>query len=190
MSEYSNQRRDKAIANEVDTGDRGHTRDQMCAADGCPNRWAVKREGRAGLCSAHDAVADSPRDWPRIAQQQQWDEAERARMPGDQHQARNPCQGSTRVHGQSGGPSPMGARSHARRGRRRAPDPCAANDVARCIARSERRMTRAEANRLIERAMCGEQIPEWAITLALQATGDLPADDRTTRVEPYHLETL
>mgnify|MGYP001163214897 FL=1 len=51
-------------------------------------------------------------------------------------------------------------------------------------------MTRAEANRLIERARCGEQIPEWAITLALQATGDLPADDRTTRVEPYHLETL
>ena len=82
----SNYKRDKAIANEVDAGDRGHTRDQMCAADGCPNRWAVKREGRAGLCSAHDVVADSPRDWPRIAQQQQWDEAERARMPGDQHQ--------------------------------------------------------------------------------------------------------
>jgi hypothetical protein len=85
MSEYSNKRRDKAIANEADAGDRGHTRDQMCAADGCPNRWAVKREGRAGLCSAHDAVADSPRDWPRIAEQQRSDEVERAQLRGAQH---------------------------------------------------------------------------------------------------------
>jgi len=46
-------------------------------------------------------------------------------------------------------------------------------------------MTRAEGNRLIERARCGADVPEWQITLALQVTGDLPAGNPlTTRPEP------
>lgn len=61
-----------------------HGESRMCHAHGCPNRWSVRREGGPGLCSAHDAVADTPSDWPHITEQQQWDETERARMRGDQ----------------------------------------------------------------------------------------------------------
>jgi hypothetical protein len=50
-------------------------------------------------------------------------------------------------------------------------------------------MTRAEANRIIERAKCGEQIPAWAITLALQATGDLPADPESFMEAPCDKES-
>jgi hypothetical protein len=69
MSEYSNQRRDKAIAKEVQTGDVGYTPDQMCSAKGCPNRWSVDA-GKGKLCSAHHSVDDKPHLWPQITQEE------------------------------------------------------------------------------------------------------------------------
>lgn len=40
----------------------------MCAADGCPNRWSVHREGWQRFCSAHAWA--HPKAWPRITQEQ------------------------------------------------------------------------------------------------------------------------
>jgi len=60
--------------------DGGKARGLMCAAHGCPNRWAVDA-GHGRLCSAH-AWAD-PNHWPEITQAQQWDETERARLRGE-----------------------------------------------------------------------------------------------------------
>jgi hypothetical protein len=69
MSVYSEIKRDKAIANEVEAGDKGYTRDLMCCAHGCPNRWSVDA-GKGKLCSAHHSVDDMPHMWPQITQQE------------------------------------------------------------------------------------------------------------------------
>lgn len=48
----------------------------MCAADGCPNRWTVHRDGWQPLCSAHAWA--HPKAWPRITQEQvEWIEQHR-----------------------------------------------------------------------------------------------------------------
>ena len=69
--------RDNRVADDSDID-----RDFMCRADGCPNKWSVRIEGRQPLCSAH-AWSD-PHDWPAITQE--WkdeldDRARRAAMP-------------------------------------------------------------------------------------------------------------
>jgi hypothetical protein len=66
--------RDQRIANEA-----APDRAQLCAANGCPNRWSV---GPARLCSAH-ARADRHL-WPQITQEQADAETDRsiaAQMP-------------------------------------------------------------------------------------------------------------
>lgn len=68
--------RDQRIANETMA-----ERSLMCAARGCPNRWAVDA-GKGKLCSAH-AWADAA-EWPLITEQQLWDETERARIAADE----------------------------------------------------------------------------------------------------------
>lgn len=67
---YAANRRDLAIANEVNT-----ERTLMCIASGCPNRWTVDA-GSGRLCSAH-AWADA-KQWPSITREQQAREADRA----------------------------------------------------------------------------------------------------------------
>lgn len=57
------------------------SRHLMCHANGCPNRWAVQREGSGGLCSAH-AWSD-PHLWPRITQEVRDAETDRARQAGE-----------------------------------------------------------------------------------------------------------
>ena len=64
MSEYSDIKRDKAVAN-----DTLHAASLRCAARGCPNRWAVDA-GKGKLCSAHHSVDDHPHLWPQITQQE------------------------------------------------------------------------------------------------------------------------
>jgi hypothetical protein len=73
-------KRDKAIANEVEQGDKGYTPDLMCTARGCPNRWSVDA-GKGRLCSAHHSVDDYPHLWPQITQQELDLEIDRAQRP-------------------------------------------------------------------------------------------------------------
>jgi len=49
----------------------------MCAANECPNRWSVLKEGDRGLCTAHAWAERS--EWPAITEREQWDETDRAR---------------------------------------------------------------------------------------------------------------
>ena len=71
-STYARQRRDQRTAADTPQAD---TRDLMCRADYCPNRWSVDG-GRGRCCSAH-AWASTHR-WPEITREQQDAETERA----------------------------------------------------------------------------------------------------------------
>jgi hypothetical protein len=64
MSEYSDIKRDKSVAN-----DTFNAASLNCAARGCPNRWSVDA-GKGRLCSAHHSVDDYPHLWPQITQQE------------------------------------------------------------------------------------------------------------------------
>lgn len=73
--------RDQRIADEQTAPPRGFTAEQMCAANGCPNRWAVDA-GSGKLCSAH-AWADV-NGWAWITQQQ-WDRTGEPLTATDRH---------------------------------------------------------------------------------------------------------
>ena len=70
MSKYRDAKRDQHLA-DAD----GLDREQMCHANGCPNRWAVDF-GDGRLCSAHSRAARHL--WPQITQEQIDAETERA----------------------------------------------------------------------------------------------------------------
>ena len=50
-----------------------------CAADNCPRRWSVQKNGERGLCSAH-AWSD-PKQWPQITQDLHDLDLQKARYP-------------------------------------------------------------------------------------------------------------
>lgn len=74
---YAANRRDLAIANEVNT-----ERTLMCIASSCPNRWTVDA-GSGRLCSAH-AWADA-KQWPSITREQLARESDRAMYGATTH---------------------------------------------------------------------------------------------------------
>lgn len=70
MKAYSNNARDRAIADES-----GYAAALMCCANGCPNRWTVDA-GNGKCCSAHQ-WADR-HAWPAVTQEQLDAETDRA----------------------------------------------------------------------------------------------------------------
>ena len=58
-----------------------HERDLLCAADGCPLQWSVKKESSKGLCTYH-AWSDA-HSWPRITQEVLDEQANQARRNGE-----------------------------------------------------------------------------------------------------------
>lgn len=52
-------------------------RDLLCAADGCPLQWSVKKESSKGLCTYH--AWSAPHLWPRITQEVLDAQADQAR---------------------------------------------------------------------------------------------------------------
>jgi hypothetical protein len=169
-------KRDKAIANEFEQGDKGYTPDLMCSALGCPNRWSVDA-GKGRLCSAHHSVDDYPHLWPQITQQELDLALDRAQRPQPL-----PAMPLTRADKTAILLRLQAAINHLRTPfdqrdtKAWARDLQAREDQGARLTKAQRDMWRTALN-ILNAARDGQDVPTQMITESLRHTGDIAAHD-------------
>lgn len=168
---YSSRARDQLVAEDLEID-----RSLLCAAGGCPNRWAV--DGPVGKCCSSHAWADRHL-WPQITQEQLDAETQRAleaAAPPEPKRYRHFSAAEKREVLQQLRRA-LGPRENPREWAHRLRD---REQRGEQLSQAQRDMWRSVlgAHGVLDAARAGAPMSEERITAALMATGDIPWADR------------